>query len=149
VIFCDYQRQRTNVELRLRFPAARPATLQVAQPGSPLGLSSPEEIQNAGQYVINQLQNGRPVKTYVYETHRMGASGNQDGSHHVISIVAYGWDNKGFYFRFFDNGTKNQKLGTHADNRLYFEPSTLQFRMEIRLIYYYYEYIATQFRMNK
>jgi RHS repeat-associated protein len=92
-------------------------------------LGQPEEstpnrksIQNGTLYAMNEIDNCRPVKAVVDYSSNVFV--NACGGDHCITIVGYGKDRGGFYFRFFDNATVYEEYGTDPKNRLYWDSGT-------------------------
>lgn len=82
------------------------------------------KLQEGMSYLKYALSNGIPVIVGVDNV--VGSSNpNTDGTtDHFIVIVGMGEDSGGKYFRFYDNATSVITDGTHADNKLYFNPAT-------------------------
>jgi RHS repeat-associated protein len=129
--------------------------------GKKPGPTSNEQVQNAIDYIVNQIDQGRPVKGMAQYTddgvYDNSSNKNPDGSDHSIAIVGYGIDEYGFYIRFFDNGTKYPDLGTDPSNRLYYingiftihpDNPTLM-NTDDRSFSQYTIYILTHVRLNR
>lgn len=78
---------------------------------------------NGLSYLKYALSNGIPVIVGVDD--KPGHPGNADQStDHFIVIIGMGSDNNGNYFSFYDNASGNSSLGTHPNNKLYYNSST-------------------------
>jgi RHS repeat-associated protein len=82
-----------------------------------------EQAQNAVEYIKKSLTAGKPVMVGVDD--QDGHPGNADKTtDHWIVIVGMDKNDKGNYFNFYDNATSNQKNGTSAENKLYYDADT-------------------------
>lgn len=85
----------------------------IKQPGYQQGLS-----------IINSfLKQKKPIIVGI--NRKFGKNfNNDDTTDHFVVIVASGSDKKGFYYRFFDPGTKHIEKGTNEMNRMYLDKAT-------------------------
>jgi hypothetical protein len=68
-------------------------------------------------YLKKAIQNKTPVMVGV--EHSKGASSADKTTDHYVVIIGMGSDATGKYFRFYDNSTSNQEVGTSPENKLY------------------------------
>lgn len=74
-------------------------------------------------YLKYALSNGIPVIVGVHDA--PGHPGNADQTtDHFIVIVGMGTNSNGNYFTFYDNASGDKALGTHANNKLYYNSSS-------------------------
>ena len=69
----------------------------------------------------------KPVMVDVHHTYASGYNPDAPDygtTDHFVAIVGTGTDKKGKYYRFFDVGTRNEKLGIDPRNRLYYNFAT-------------------------
>lgn len=97
--------------------------------GTDIELSKPSKIKEGVDYINSQLSKGNYVKTGV--NHELSSESdyykgvgkdNRDGStDHWVTItdIKYDSESEKYYYRYFENGTKDKSVGTSDDNRLY------------------------------
>jgi hypothetical protein len=107
------------------------------------GPESVVNVQAAVTYMVNELDAGRPLKVCV----DFGHGNNPCGGGHMITMVGYGIDNGGLYFRYFENrnGGENIFLNNQVSNTLYYNvnTNTISYGRDS-----YYGYILTHIRPN-
>lgn len=84
------------------------------------------EVQQGLDYLYSALKRNIPVMVGV--SYQSGSENplTDNTTEHFIVIVGMGTDSNGNYFSFYDSGSSNVDLVTHADNKLYFNNNMFQ-----------------------
>ena len=109
------------------------APLQISNYGAPgqtinayteAGGANLANVKSAVVYINSELSNNRPVIVGVDVKPGQKPPYTDNSTDHFIVIVGSGTDNKGNYYRFYDNSTDDPNYGASAGNKLYYNPLT-------------------------
>jgi hypothetical protein len=88
------------------------------------GGASVSDAQSAVKYINSALTKGIPIIVGVDAFKGRIKENNDASTDHFIVIVGSGTDNKGNFYRFYDNSTSNVRDGTSNANKLYYNNAT-------------------------